>query len=260
VTLQERLEGVLGRRKLRGCTRLGERPVVRGTPLVLNTGELVVGDDFSLSSRPVRSHFYVAGRMRIGDRVRIGAGAAISALGSVDVEDDVSIGDYVIVMDSDFHVADDFHAAAVPRPVHIGRGARIGHRVVVLPGSRVGAGAVVKAGSVVSGEVADGAVVEGNPARSRSAPVEGADAPADAAVPRLVMQVLGLRSVPGPDAGPEQIAQWDSLGALRLIVALEETFAITLAEDQVKSARSIRELTQHVAAARLRASKTKEAL
>ncbi len=259
MTLLEGLEGALGRRKLRGCTRIGDRPRVRGTPVVINTGELVVGHDFSLSSRPVRSHLYVVGRMRVGDRVHIGAGAAISSLGSIDIEDDVSIGDFVIVMDSDFHVADDFHTAAVPRPVFIGKGARLGHRVVVLPGSRVGRGAVVKGGSVVSGEVADGAVVEGNPARSRFAPVEGEDARADAAVPRLVMQVLGLRDLPGPEAGPEQIAQWDSLGALRLVVALEETFAITLAEDQVRSARSIRELTEHVEAARLRRASNDEA-
>jgi acetyltransferase-like isoleucine patch superfamily enzyme/acyl carrier protein len=253
VTLRSRLEEMIARRALRGCTRLGARPFVRGTPQVFNTGELIVGDDFSLSSRPVRSHLFVTGRMRIGDRVRIGAGAAISSLGRVDIDDDVAIGDFSIVMDSDFHVADDFHSAATPRPVHIGKGARLGHRVVVLPGSTIGAGATVKTGSVVSGEVAAGAVVEGNPARSRHlTPLEGADGPAEGAVSRLVMQVLGLQSLPAADAGPEQIVQWDSLGALRLIVALEETFGITLAEDQVKAARSIRELTEHVEGARLR--------
>jgi acetyltransferase-like isoleucine patch superfamily enzyme/acyl carrier protein len=213
----------------------------------------VVGDDFSMSSSPVRSHLYVTGRMHIGDRVRIGAGAAISSLGRVDIDDDVSMGEFVIIMDSDFHVADDFHAAAVPRPVHVGRGARLGHRVVVMPGSRVGAGAVVKACSVVSGDVVENAVVEGNPARPRSvAQTDGEDGPLEAGVPRLVMQVLGLRSLPDLDAGPEQITQWDSLGTLRLIVALEETFGIALAEDQVKAVRSIRELTAQVEAARLR--------
>jgi acyl carrier protein len=125
--------------------------------------------------------------------------------------------------------------------------------VVVLPGSTIGARAVVVAGSVVSGDVAEGAVVEGNPARARFRGAgAGDDAPAVSDVPRLVMQVLALPSLPDASAGPEQIAQWDSLGALRLIVAIEETFGIALAEDQMKAARSIRELAGHVEAARLR--------
>jgi len=253
VTLRERLGELVARRHLRACTRLGARPVLRGTPFIYNTGELVVGEDFLLGSSPVRSHLYVTGRMSIGHRVRIGAGAAISALGRVDIEDDVALGEFVIVMDSDFHVADDFHAEAAPRPVRIGRGARLGHRVVVLPGSTIGAGAVVKASSVVSGDVAENAVVEGNPARSRLiAQVGGAGAPIQLDVPQLVMQVLGLRSLPDMDAGPEQITQWDSLGTLRLIVALEETFAIALPEEQVRAAGSIRELAGHVEAARIR--------
>jgi 2,3,4,5-tetrahydropyridine-2-carboxylate N-succinyltransferase len=42
----------------------------------------------------------------------------------------------------------------------------IGANTVVLGGSRIGDGAVVAAGSVVSGEVPAGSVVRGNPARS----------------------------------------------------------------------------------------------
>jgi acetyltransferase-like isoleucine patch superfamily enzyme len=253
VSIIDRLNGALARRRLRACTRVGRRPVLQAAPFIHNAGELVIGDDFRMISSPVRSHLWVTGQMRIGNRVRIGAGAAISSLGRVDIGDDVSMGDFVIIMDSDFHVADDIHANAIPRPVRIGDGARLGHRVVVLPGSTVGARAVVAAGSVVSGGVADGAVVEGNPARAR---IRGADAsgdtPAVADVPRLVMQVLALPSLPDASAGPQQIAQWDSLGALRLIVAIEETFGIALAEDQMKAARSIRELVGHVEAARLR--------
>ena len=110
-----------------------------------------------------------------------------------------------------------------------------------------------EAGSVVSGDIAENALVEGNPARPRSLGQEGGDGASVAIdVPRFVMQVLGLRSLPDADAGPDQITQWDSLGALRLFVALEETFGIALAEDQMRGARSIRELATHVEAARLR--------
>jgi len=253
VSFLERFDGALARVRLRACTRVGARPVLRGAPVIFNSGALAIGDDFRMSSTPIRSHLWVSGEMHIGNRVRIGGGAAISSLGRVDIGDDVAIGDFVIVMDSDFHQAGDFHATAAPRPVSIGKGTRIGHRVVILPGTTIGSGAVVRAGSVVSGDVPQNSVVEGNPARARLAGQdEGMDATSAADISRLVTHVLGLTSVPDIHAGPAHISQWDSLGTLRLIVALEETFGIALAEDQVKAARSIGELARHVEAAHLR--------
>jgi acyl carrier protein len=71
-------------------------------------------------------------------------------------------------------------------------------------------------------------------------------------VPALVMHVLGLSRVPDVQDGPGQIPQWDSLGALRLIVALEEEIGVALAEDQVRAVRSIRELMDHVEAVQRR--------
>jgi acyl carrier protein len=101
-------------------------------------------------------------------------------------------------------------------------------------------------------------VVGGNPARPDfgAVAVRGAlDGTSDAAaaeVPRLVMKVLGLAEVPTEHVGPADIPQWDSLGALRLLVALEETFGITLAEDAFRSVRTVRDLVGQVEAAALR--------
>jgi acetyltransferase-like isoleucine patch superfamily enzyme/acyl carrier protein len=252
------LDGSLDRWRLRGCTTLGKRPVLRGAPKVMIAGRLDVGDDLLLSSVPVQSHLWVVGAMRVGDRVRIGAGAAISAMASIEIGDDVAIGDYCILMDSDFHRAGDFHAAVEPKPVRIESGAQLGHRVVVLPGATVGHGAVVLPGSVVSGAVLPKTVVGGNPARPDFGAVAGAldgtSAAAAAEVPRLVMKVLGLAEIPTEHAGPADIAQWDSLGALRLLIALEETFGITLAEDAFRSVRTVRDLVGQVEAAALRRS------
>lgn len=52
-----------------------------------------------------------------------------------------------------------------PRGIHIGDDVLIGAGVVVLPGSRLERGAVVGAGSVVSGVVPEYAIVAGAPAR-----------------------------------------------------------------------------------------------
>ena len=52
------------------------------------------------------------------------------------------------------------------RPVTIGTDAWIGGGAILLPGIRVGDGAVIGAGSVVTKDVASGAMVAGNPARA----------------------------------------------------------------------------------------------
>ncbi|MGK9065029.1 sugar O-acetyltransferase [Stutzerimonas chloritidismutans] len=53
------------------------------------------------------------------------------------------------------------------RPVLIGEHVWIGGGAIILPGVTVGDGAVIGAGSVVTRDVAAGATVMGNPARSR---------------------------------------------------------------------------------------------
>jgi non-ribosomal peptide synthetase-like protein len=49
-------------------------------------------------------------------------------------------------------------------PIHIGRGARIGGRSILMPGAHVGAGSVIEPGTCVTGTVPDGEVWAGSPA------------------------------------------------------------------------------------------------
>jgi UDP-2-acetamido-3-amino-2,3-dideoxy-glucuronate N-acetyltransferase len=51
------------------------------------------------------------------------------------------------------------------QPIRVKKGASIGAGAVVLPGVTIGENAIVGAGAVVTKNVADGAVVAGNPAR-----------------------------------------------------------------------------------------------
>lgn len=96
----------------------------------------------------------VLARTVVNPRARIGA-AVILNTGCI-VEHDCAIGDGA-------HVSP---GAVLSGGVTVGRLAWIGAGAVVLPGRRVGAGAIVGAGAVVTRDVAEGATVVGNPARS----------------------------------------------------------------------------------------------
>jgi acetyltransferase-like isoleucine patch superfamily enzyme/acyl carrier protein len=242
---------------LHGASRVGRAPVVVGLPKLINAGSIEIGDDFFFSSSPAPSHMSAAGgRIVIGNGVNISYGAAISARELVTIGDGVSIGPFSVIMDSDFHVVGDRSAIDEPAAVCIEAGARLGARVTVLRGSWIGAGAVVLDGSVVSGRVAPGAVVSGVPARVLTA---GGDATtSEAELPELVMRVLGLSALPSASDGPAQIREWDSLGALKLVLALEEAFGISLSEQELKSLHSVAELTEAVIAAKARRGTARE--
>jgi maltose O-acetyltransferase len=233
---RKRLERTAASYWLREADRVGARPVVWGRPRVENWGTLHIGDDFRLGSRPAQSHLIVAsGRVEIGHRVIISYGAAISAQLSITIDDDARVGPFAVIMDSDFHVAGDRYAIAKPAPVRLGKNVAIGARVTILRGSEIGDGARVASGSVVSGRVPPGASVAGVPAR----PVGDAATDEVADLSTLVMRILGLQVRPSPHHGPAEIPEWDSLGSLKLLLALEETYGISVAEDELRAVRSI---------------------
>jgi len=103
--------------------------------------------------------------LRIGHGSSIGAGSRVYG---ADIGAGVMMGPSVTIL-KDNHVVDDQGRALAgrtqPAPPRIGDGAWIGERVIVLPGRTIGARAIVGAGSVVTRDVPDGAVVGGNPAR-----------------------------------------------------------------------------------------------
>src|SRR5450432_721822 len=251
-TSLRKLSEVRARVLLREATRVGRSPKVVGTPTIINTGSVEIGDDFFFSASPAPSHVVASGgRIVIGNGVSISYGAAISARLEVTIGDGVDIGPFAVIMDSDFHVVGDRSAVDEPAPVRIDAGARLGARVTVLRGSWIGVEAVILGGSVVSGRIPAGAVVSGVPAR----PVTRGDSGqtvTEVQLPEIVMRVLGLSSLPRDSDGPAQIREWDSLGALKLVLALEEAFGIALSEQELKSMHSVAELAEAVTAARSR--------
>jgi maltose O-acetyltransferase len=109
-----------------------------------------------------------ADRVRLGDGVIIGPGCTIGAAAPITLEDHVHLSKDVIVETGGL----DFTATA-PFPhnamaIHIGPRVWIGARAIVLGGVRIGADAVVGAGTVVSRDVPPGTLAFGSPMSIRA--------------------------------------------------------------------------------------------
>lgn len=107
--------------------------------------------------------FYPAG-VRIGSDTIIGQNAFLDGRGRLHIGDHVDIASDVIIYNSEHDInSEDFHA--ITAPVEIGDYAFIGPRAIILPGVKIGYGAVVAAGAVVTKDVAQYAIVGGVPAQ-----------------------------------------------------------------------------------------------
>jgi acetyltransferase-like isoleucine patch superfamily enzyme len=238
---------------LRKATSVGEGIRLDGKPTFQcwPKSRLVIGARFYLASMPEESHMVLGAdaEVRIGDDVWIGHGASISANQLVSIGDGTRLGPFVTIMDTDFHVAGDRSAAPQATPIVIGRNVLVGTGATILRGTKIGDGARIEASAVVSGDVAAGTTVGGVPARvlGRRSSAHTAD------VTDVVMRVLGLAVPPGPDDGPRNLPGWDSLGALKLLLALEDEFEVTLREQELLRVETMNDVTVLVERARERA-------
>ena len=105
-------------------------------------------------------------RIEIGDRVEID-GAGLMSATTIVVGEDAILGPCLVV-DTDFHAIGPGRRrpgeSGGRRPIRIGRQAWIQGKATILKGVSIGDGAVVRWGSLVTADVAPGAVVMGNPA------------------------------------------------------------------------------------------------
>src|SRR5438128_828963 len=108
-------------------------------------------------------------RMRNPNRVSVGAGTKLGGRMSIEGWGEVTIGRHVLMNNADLftsqHYIDDPGLKGARRFISIGDFAWLPHKIIILPGVRIGSHAVVGTGSVVSRDVPDYAVAVGNPAR-----------------------------------------------------------------------------------------------
>lgn len=113
--------------------------------------------------------FYGPGQIR-RDGVRIGRNSFINRDCCLDARAQLRIGDNVsispqVMLLTTAHQLDDPNFTVAGRPIVIEDHVWIGTRAMILPGVRIGRGAVVAAGAVVTRDVAARTIVGGVPAR-----------------------------------------------------------------------------------------------
>jgi acetyltransferase-like isoleucine patch superfamily enzyme len=128
--------------------RFGSKPNVSPDVVFSNPERIIIGD-----------------RVHIGSRCHLWAGPAT---GRIQIGDDVLFGPEVMVTAATYRYNDGgpvTDQAMDEADIVIGDDVWLATRVVVLPGARIGAGAIVAAGATVKGEVPPYAIVAGSPAK-----------------------------------------------------------------------------------------------
>lgn len=110
-------------------------------------------------------------RIQIGARFSLGAHSTLWAgpgVGRIVIGDDVLFGPDVLVTAANYRFNDGSpvtEQAMNEADVIIGNDVWLGARVIVLPGARIGDGAIIGAGALVRGEIPAGAIAVGTPAK-----------------------------------------------------------------------------------------------
>lgn len=103
----------------------------------------------------------------LGEEVVISAFVQIWGFGGLEIGDRTMIGSNCVVttLGHDYNMKDMKNAAPIAKKITIGNDVWIGSSAIILPGIRIGDGAVIGAGSVVTKDVPEKAIVVGNPAK-----------------------------------------------------------------------------------------------
>jgi acetyltransferase-like isoleucine patch superfamily enzyme len=156
------------------CESYGERITVDRIPYIQGMPRIILGSDIRFSGQVgIKGNRSRDPVLKIGNGVFVGHGTTFVVAERVEIGDFASIGGGCYIADTDGHAnynpnrpiwevpATDAEIA----PVIIEDNVQISRDVTILKGVRIGARAIIGAGSVVRSDIPPDAVVAGNPAR-----------------------------------------------------------------------------------------------
>jgi acetyltransferase-like isoleucine patch superfamily enzyme len=146
-------------RHLRESVRVGANTHIRGELFTFGHGGRIIMGSYCYVGE--NSKLWSALELKIGDRVLIGHNTSIFDSDTHPLNPDMRHRQYVEIITKGHPLEIDLRE----EPVVIEDDVWIGCNVVVLKGVRIGHGAVVGAGSVVTDDVPPYVIVAGNPAR-----------------------------------------------------------------------------------------------
>ncbi len=158
--------GRITKEQLASC---GEGVVIEEGALIFHPENIVIGDDVYVGHYAILKAYY-KNTLQIGARSWIGQGAFLHAAGGLTIGERVGIGPGVKIITSQ-HAMPELPDTPVMdgellfAPVTLDDGCDLGVGAIILPGVRIGRGAQVGAGAVVTRPVPAGAIVAGVPAR-----------------------------------------------------------------------------------------------
>lgn len=108
--------------------------------------------------------FFQPNNITIGEDTIVGDHVFLDGRAKLSIGDHTDIASYVMIYNSEHDLSKEDFSATV-EPVEIEDYVFIGPRVIILPGVKVGRGAVVAAGAVVTKDVPEFSIVGGVPAK-----------------------------------------------------------------------------------------------
>lgn len=140
---------------------LGYIPSHHFRRFIYRLGGMKIGKGSAIHSG---AKFYNAHNIKVGKDTVIGEGIVLDGRDKLIIGDHVDIASEVMIYNAE-HDINDAGFKAVSAPVEIDDYVFIGPRAIILPGVKIGRGAVVGAGAVVTKDVSEFKIVGGVPAK-----------------------------------------------------------------------------------------------
>jgi acetyltransferase-like isoleucine patch superfamily enzyme len=146
----------------------GQGCVLEAEVLIFHPENVYLGRDVYVGHRSILKGYY-KNQLRVGDGTWIGQMCFMHSAGGISIGERVGIGPGVMLLTSEHEELGRTQAPldspVAFAPIFVEDEVNIGMGAIVLPGVRIGRGARVGAGSVVTQDVEPYSIVAGSPAR-----------------------------------------------------------------------------------------------